>query len=382
MAERREPRSGFPKPTNATAGRRVAPALDKGRPAGRREGGSILRPLGSLLFTLILLVAPPWAGAGNPAPAAGAGVFARVGDAVITVPEYRAALHQRQRWSFYHGQPPEGEREAFRRKVADELIDRVLLLQEVERRQIQVQPQAVEQVLKGKQVSAAQRKQVEQQLCIQRLRERVEDVVPPEGAELRSYFKDHPEKFTEPERLRLSLILLGVNASAPPPAWDAARREAEQMVAELRDGASFEEMAQLRSADQSAAKGGDMGYVHRGMLGDPVQKIVADLQPGEISDPVMVLEGIAVFRLDERQPEHRMEYAHVRERVKDLWLRERREQAWQALLRELREKTPITINEQYLEPQHESKVNAREGTDVKALARRFEGPVPEEAGVP
>ncbi len=382
MAERREPRSGFPEPTNATAGRRVAPALDKGQPAGRREGGSTLRPLGSLLTTLILLVAPPWAGAGEPAPADGAQVLARVGDTVITVPEYRAALHQRQRWTFYHGQPPEGERATFRRKVADELIDRVLLLQEVERREIQVQPHAVEQALKGKRASAAQRKQVEQQLRIQRLREQVEDVAPPKEADLRGYFKDHPEKFTEPERLRLSLILLGVNASAPPQAWDAARREAEQMVAELRDGASFEETARLRSADQSAAKGGDMGYVHRGMLGDPVQKIIAELEPGEVSDPAMVLEGIAVFRLDDRQSAHRMEYARVRERVKDLWRRERREKAWQGLLQDLRAKTPITINEQYLEPQHESKENAQRGRDVKVLARRFEGSVPKEAGVP
>ena len=142
----------------------------------------------------------------------------------------------------------------------------------------------------------------------------------------------------------MSLILLAVEPSAPPQAWAAADAEAAELVRRLREGADFEALARRRSDDLSARDGGDMGYLHDGMLSRQAEAVIAALDPGEIADPVRVLEGVAVFRLVERHPSRPLDFERVRERVAELWRRAREEERWQELLAALRASTPIEIS--------------------------------------
>ena len=66
-----------------------------------------------------------------------------------------------------------------------------------------------------------------------------------------------------------------------------------------------------------------MGYVHHGMLPEPAQKAVDQLKPGEVSEPVALLEGIGVFKLQGRKSPGAQSAGPVRERCKDLYLRDK-----------------------------------------------------------
>jgi parvulin-like peptidyl-prolyl isomerase len=88
-----------------------------------------------------------------------------------------------------------------------------------------------------------------------------------------------------------------------------------------------------------------MGYVHRGMLPDLAQEAVDKLKPGEISDAVVVLEGVAVFRLEERRPAKLNPLDAVRDRATDLWMRDKGEEAWTALVAKLRRDTPVKLDD-------------------------------------
>lgn len=126
-------------------------------------------------------------------------------------------------------------------------------------------------------------------------------------------------------------------------------KEADTMVKQLRGKGNFADMARLRSGDESAEKGGDMGYVHRGMMPAAAQEAVDKLKPGEISDAIRLLEGIAIIRLDERKTAKLVSFEQARERAAGLWEREESERAWKGLIERLRAQTPIKIDEsQYL----------------------------------
>lgn len=171
-------------------------------------------------------------------------------------------------------------------------------------------------------------------------------VAVPGAAEVRKYYQDHPEQFTTPERLRVSLILLKVAPSASAQMWQAAEQEAIQLVAKLRNGADFAALARLHSADTSAAKGGDLGYIHHGMLAAEAQQVVDKMaSPGEISAPVMLLQGVAVLRLDERVAPVLNAMDVAEPRVRELLVRERADAAWRELLEGLRAGTSIVIND-------------------------------------
>jgi parvulin-like peptidyl-prolyl isomerase len=88
-----------------------------------------------------------------------------------------------------------------------------------------------------------------------------------------------------------------------------------------------------------------MGYLHRGMLPQTAQDVVDKLKQGDVSDPLRLLEGIAVFRLTDRKPPKLNPLESARERARDLWLREQGERAWVSLVARLKQETPIHVDE-------------------------------------
>ncbi|HEB98445.1 MAG TPA: hypothetical protein ENJ05_02955 [Thiotrichales bacterium] len=286
------------------------------------------------------------------------GTYTRVDGETISMDEYRAAVTAYSRRTFYHGRIPEAEAEAAARRAGAELIIQRLLLKEAARQQVAADEDWVAERLaaydrrygnnpswrKNRERLLPQlRRSLEDESRIQRLKSRVTEVTTPDEDVLLAYYRANPEKFTEPARSRLSVILLRVPPSAAPEAWDAAKEEAARLVRQLRAGADFAELARLHSADPSAEQGGDMGYLHRGMLAEPAQKAVDALSPGEISDPVVLLQGVAIFRLEDvTQPKLR-DFEEVKERAANLWKRERTEQAWQGLLQKLWDEATIEV---------------------------------------
>jgi len=287
-------------------------------------------------------------------------VMATVGGEVITAEEYRLAVHAGMRQKFFHGRVPEEKLRAYREEVARSMIDRVLLLQEARRREIQPEARWVdEQVAEIEtryhdrpqwretrdQWMPELRRELDMQSVVDQLRAQVQTVAPPDRDTVRAYYRAHKDKFTTPERQRVSLILLKVEPWSKAPVWQAAEEEAQRLVDQLRSGADFAALARLHSADRSADKGGDLGYVHRGMFSEDAQEVIDALTPGGISDPVRLLQGFAVFRLEERIAPKLNPFDEVADRAEALWVRERKAQAWQDLLENLRTHTAIEVNE-------------------------------------
>ena len=285
-------------------------------------------------------------------------LYAKVGTDVITVDEYNQSYQRTIRQKFYHSEPPEGELEEVRKAVADELITRQLLLQEANRLGLTADDASINNTLAQydqRYADSAQWKQSRDELLkkiqkklrdediLQQLESRVRNIAPPTDAQLKKFYLDNPEKFTEPSQQKISLILLVVDPSSSKNVWNAAIAEGQELAKQLHNGADFAELARLHSGDPSAERGGDMGYIHREMLSEAAQKVVDELNLGEISEAVRVLQGVAILRLDDLKPEKLRSYDEVVERARGLWLREESELAWVFMKQKLRLDTPITV---------------------------------------
>lgn len=297
--------------------------------------------------------------------AAGGEVFAIVGGVVVSGADYERAYRQAVRQKYYHRQPPQGEVDALRREVGDALIHRTLLLAESKRRGLTPDAAKVDKAIaeydsryagnpqwrqRRESLLPELKRHLGEQDVLERLEASVREGPPASDAQARAYYDAHREKFTEPAKADVSVILLSVAPSSPQAAWDQAREEAARIVAQLRAGADFAEMARLRSGDPSAGSGGSLGYLHRGMLPEPVQKVVDGLQPGAISAPVTVLEGVAILRLEGRQPAKSLGFSDVKPRAAALWERERSEKVWTEFLSRLRASAAIEVDESRYPP--------------------------------
>ena len=320
-------------------------------------------------FTLCLLAAASLAAHGGEAAAGkqvagapaiqAAAVFARVGDAVITHEDFEAVFSQAARSKFYHGKVPDAAVASLQREVGQAMVDSVLLAREAARRGIEPDAAAVRTTLDGyeeryrgnlqwtasrERVLPALRAKLEHDTVVDRLAKQVKSVGEPSEAELLKYWEAHQDKFTTPEQVRVSIILLRVDPSSPPAAWQDAKTEGAALVQRLREGGDFAELARLHSKEPSSGRGGDMGYLHRAMLPESAQEALDKLKPGELSEAIVLLEGVAVLRLEERRSSRLNPLEVVRTRASDLWKRDQGEQAWTALLARLRSETPVELD--------------------------------------
>lgn len=120
--------------------------------------------------------------------------------------------------------------------------------------------------------------------------------------EIELYYSQNQYRFEQPERIKVRHILF-MTVDKSEEETEAARLEAADVLAQLRDGADFAELAKEHSADPgNADNGGDLGWVSRGMMDPAFEEASFALQVGELApEPVKSEFGFHLIRLDERQ---------------------------------------------------------------------------------
>jgi peptidyl-prolyl cis-trans isomerase SurA len=100
--------------------------------------------------------------------------------------------------------------------------------------------------------------------------------------------------------MTVSHIVLQIPPGASAEEIAAVEARAAAIHAQLEDGADFAEVAKRESEDGAAKAGGKLGTFKPGEMRDELDSAVADLDPGEYSDPVRSATGIHIVRLDAR----------------------------------------------------------------------------------
>lgn len=121
--------------------------------------------------------------------------------------------------------------------------------------------------------------------------------------------------------------------------------EARRRLVDLRErvvqgGASFADLARQHSADISAAKGGDLGWIYPGDTVPEFEQAMDALKPGEVSQPVQSPFGWHLIVVDERRVQ---DVSDDRKRAAARnALRERKsDEAFQDWLRQLRDRAYV-----------------------------------------
>ena len=137
----------------------------------------------------------------------------------------------------------------------------------------------------------------------------------PDDERVREFYEANRERYALPERVAVSQIYLaGPQGSA---SRQRAVREAQAILAGIRDGSvSFELAAAEHSGHAaSATNGGFMGLVKVVDLRPELREAVLALAPGEVSEPLVGVEGVHLVRRGPTLPAQVPALDAVRERV-------------------------------------------------------------------
>lgn len=295
-------------------------------------------------------------------------VLARVGDVTITLGEVEDELNALSPFVRARYRDP-----ARLREYVQNMVQLELLAREGERRGYGDDPEVRRTTLENA-VQHMIRTEIDERITAESIPE----------ADVLVYYDAHPEEFSRPEMRRASHVLV------------ATREEALEVVSEARGGDArrFRALALDRSLDtETSQRGGDLRYFDPEGRGpnsaDPsvhaaiARAAFALASVGDVSEPVEVDGRFSVVKLTGlRAAEHRS-VAEASDAIRMRLFRERREQAVDDLVEELRGRIPTEIHIEALanfrmEPPERASADPGEPEELEGGEESGEGPAPAE----
>ena len=151
--------------------------------------------------------------------------------------------------------------------------------------------------------------------------------------DLQSYYDQHRDEFRMPEQVNVRQILIktplpGSDGKVDQKGVDAAQKKAQDVLAQLKGGAKFEDLAKKYSEDPSSKDGGSVGWIKRGGFPVPeVDKAAFSLPKGGTSDVINAGYAFVILRVDDKQDAHVKTLAEVKDQIEPLIKQQKAQQA-------------------------------------------------------
>ena len=184
------------------------------------------------------------------------------------------------------------------------------------------------------------------------------------------FYEEHKEDLRQPEQIRLREILVAPvapekEAAEDPKALADAEAKANALLADIRKGAKFEDIATKKSSGPTAAQGGDLGYFKRGTLAKELEDKTFAMKASEVSDVIRTKQGFVILQVVEHQEAGVPPFKDVEAKVQDAMYMQKLQPALRAYLEKLRTEAYIDVKEGYID----SAASANETKPVETSAK-------------
>jgi peptidyl-prolyl cis-trans isomerase SurA len=330
-------------------------------------------------------------------------IIARVNNEIITRTEFARSRDQLKQ--DIQQQQPTGADQAFTQRQRDilrDLIDQQLLLQKgkdlgitgdtelikrLDEMRKQMNLESMEDLEKAAQTQGISYEEFKQntrnQIITQRvIGQEVGSHLALNKDDVKKFYQEHQADMEQPEQIRLSEILVAPKtpaapapaAGSPPPAPSqaetdaalaAAQNKAQDLLEQIRKGASFEDLAKKQSDGPSAAQGGDLSYFKRGVLSKELEDKVFAIKAGEVTDVIRTKQGFVILKVTEHQAAGVPPLKDVEARIQDALYMDKLQPALRVYLTKLREEAFIDIKPGYID----TGASAKQTKPVETTAR-------------
>jgi parvulin-like peptidyl-prolyl isomerase len=248
----------------------------------------------------------------------------------------------------------EQDREQVLYQLAEQVIDRYLILEYAKERRVSIteneREEALSDLLQGYTKNAFKNallreyvdfeqwkdRYAEQLLINKVLLEVARNLAPPNSHEIQRYYEAHYEEFRLPQMLRFRQIVT------------RSKQEAEDLLKRIQNGEEMGVLARRYSIAPEAERGGEVGWVAREHLDESMERVIFSMSPGEVSQIVETPYGYHIFELLSRRPERVKKLPEVIPEVEARLLHQRRKVFLRNWLKNLRTHFEVTVNQELL----------------------------------
>ncbi len=167
--------------------------------------------------------------------------------------------------------------------------------------------------------------------------------------EIAKYYEEHKKEFVRPEQVHLRQILVS-SEGKDPKEIPGLEKKAKDILARIKKGERFPELASKMSDDkESAQSGGDIGFWKRGLLDKPIEDMVFNAQRGFVTDVIKRPNGFLILKVEEHHREGQAALEEVEPDIQERLYMPKLTPALRAYLTKLRENAFIEIRPGYVD---------------------------------
>ena len=281
-------------------------------------------------------------------------IVAQVNDEVITMSELQRASRSIEAQEGISSKGKGGK--DLERQLLESLIDRKLAKAEAKRRGIKIEDKEVNAALENfkKRNHLPDEESLNQALAksgltLQELKQNIADQMTQErllvmAVGLKSMVSEAQVRQVYEEKYKeggVQFHLCAVKMDVPPGATEAQqeeiKRKAETIIKEVRDGATFPEVAKKYSLAET-----DVGFVPEKDLDPKLVQFLGRLSPKEVA-PVLTPQGIELIQLLERRSGQAQPYEEVAPQIRRMLTQKEMEKQFSVWVKTLRENAHIKI---------------------------------------
>jgi peptidyl-prolyl cis-trans isomerase C len=258
---------------------------------------------------------------------------------------------------------PAEQRDAVYRQVLERLIGFHLLVQESKARKVVAPPwevdsqvdqikkqfpseDAFKQMLQTRGITLEQlRADTAQTIAVNlMLKNELETKIAVTEADGKKFFEENKPRFRQEDSVHASHILIRTPEPADAPTKAKAKSQADDLLAQLKKGAVFADLAKQFSQDPgSAPNGGDLGFFSKGQMVPAFEQAAFALKPGQTSGVVETPFGYHIIRVIETKAGRDLPYDEVKAQIDDYLKQQLRDQKSQEFVDQLKAKGRVQV---------------------------------------
>ena len=271
--------------------------------------------------------------------AKGGQVLAEVEGSAITTGDFTRELKNLPEYLKAMADTPQG-----RKEMLDTMVIRELILKQASKDGLDKGPEIEEKL-----------QDLKKRLIVEAfLKKKVEAESQVADADLKKFYEQNKDKFKAGEQIKASHILV------------KTEKEAKEILAQLKAGGNFEELAKKNSVDSSSAKGGDLGWFGKGSMVPAFEKAALGLKEGQISDVVKSDFGFHIIKLTGKRPAGIRPFEEVKDQIKAAILPSKQQEVFQKIKEDLKKNAKVTIKEDALNAMGAKPGDAKPGEQKSA----------------
>ena len=277
-------------------------------------------------------------------------VVAKVNGTVFTQKDLEAEVDRLIPQTTFHRNVPLEKRKFYYDKAIEALVNRELQYQdavakgmEIDKEKVNAQMEKIRKKFKSPEEYKAAlekegiteekvRAQVEKEILVQKVvATKVTEASKISEKDLKEYYEKNASKFKQPESVKLRIIS----------AKD--EKKAQDILARIKAGEDFGDLAYKMSEDSYRVKSGDIGYMHKGRMLPEIEEAAFKLKVGEMSDLIKADNNWYIIKLEDKKPEHQLSFEEIKDKLKKELETTRAQELKEAWITDLRAKAKIEV---------------------------------------